>query len=120
MHPYEIGNNYECLNKENITVINNRDKDLYYYQSISIAQVGIYSTGLYEGLAFNLLTFIINNKYGTSEIKSILKDDKSITYVDTPFDVQKRLNKKNKIEHKYWNNVNYDNIIKNLKKIINR
>ena len=96
MHPYEIGATYDCLNKTNITIINDRENDLYYYQSISIAQVGIYSTGIYEGLIFDLPTYIINNDYGTSEIKEILGNEKGIYYINDAKDVVDLLPKNKK------------------------
>lgn len=117
MHPYEIGTDYECLNKPNITIINNREKDLYYYQSISVAQVGIYSTGIYEGLNFNLKTFIINNNFGTEEIKAILKNDKNVYYIDDISEIINILNNSKNIKvnkNKYWSEVDK----KNIKKII--
>ena len=123
MHPYEIGNNYECLKKSNIEIINNREKDIYYYQSISIAQVGIYSTGIYEGIAFGLKTFILDNKYGTKEIKGILKEDNQITYVTDIKEIAENIknikeNQKN-IDNKYWEKVDENKIIDIIDKITN-
>lgn len=117
MHPYEIGTEYECLNKSNITIINNREKDLYYYQSISVAQVGIYSTGLYEGINFGLKTFIIDNNFGTEEIKGILKNDKNIFYINSMkeiIDILENSNYNKIVKNKYWTEVDK----KYIKKII--
>lgn len=121
MHPYEIGRIYECLNKENITIIDNREKDLYFYQAISVAQVGIYSTGLYEGLVFNLETFIINNDFGTSEIKNILKESNGIHYVNTPSEIYKFLisKKKNSNLDNYWHKADKNKITDCIIEIIN-
>lgn len=120
MHPYEIGATYDCLNKTNITIINDRENDLYYYQSISIAQVGIYSTGIYEGLIFDLPTYIINNDYGTSEIKEILGNEKGIYYINDAKDVVDLLpkNKKINISNKYWQNIKNDKIVELLSSIV--
>lgn len=41
-----------------IEVIDNNERDLYYYFSISTHQIGVSSTALYEGLAFHLKTII--------------------------------------------------------------
>lgn len=115
MHPYEIGTKYECLNKPNITIIDNRENDLYYYQSISVAQVGIYSTGIYEGLNFSLTTFIINNNYGTSEIKEMLKNDENIFYINSATEIINILKKSKKIKNnsnKYWTEVDKEYIKK--------
>ena len=122
MHPYETDTIYKCLEKKNITIIDNKNKDLYYYQSISVAQVGIYSTGLYEGLVFELPTFIINHDYGTKEIKEILKMDDMIYYIDKPIEIINILDK-NPIKTKsikYWQKCNKRNIKSNIIKIINK
>ena len=120
MHPYEIGANYDCLNKKNITVINDRNKDLYYYQSISCAQIGVYSTGLYEGLNFGLNTFILSNYFGFDEIKDIIKESNSVFYVKDAKDIyniikEKKLEKN--IENNYWEKVDYNKIVKIINKI---
>lgn len=123
MHPYEIGNEYACLNKENITVINNRDKDLYYYQSISWAQVGVYSTGLYEGLNFGLKTFILSNCYGFSEIKDIVKEDNNIFYVKNSNEIFNILTKEQKLiknSNHYWHKVDCDEILKIINNITSK
>ncbi len=120
MHPYEIGANYECLNKKNITVINDRNKDLYYYQSISCAQIGVYSTGLYEGLNFGLNTFILSNCFGFNEVKDIIKESQSVFYVKNAKEIyniikEKKLEKN--IENNYWEKVDYNKIVKIINKI---
>lgn len=120
MHPYEIGKNYDCLNKKNIIIVNNREKDLYYYQSISIAQVGIYSTGLYEGLYFDLPTFIIDNSFGTVEIKEILGISDGVIYINTAEELVLKLDRLNDIRCKenYWCEFNAKKIKSIIKKII--
>jgi len=50
---------------KNMTIIDNNDISLYEYFAISSYQVGSNSGAIYEGLAFNLTTFII--KYGFYE-----------------------------------------------------
>lgn len=123
MHPYEIGTNYPCLDKENITVINNRDKDLYYYQAISSCQVGVYSTGIYEGLAFGLKTYILNNCYGTIEIKNMLKESNNIKYVDNANEIFKdikNMKKANIFEDDYWEKVDFLKIKNIIASIVNK
>lgn len=90
-----------------------------YYQSISIAQVGVYSTGIYEGLIFNLPTYIINNEYGTSEIKEILGNEKGIHYINSAKDMIESLKKNQKINisNKYWQNIEANKIIELLSSI---
>ncbi len=120
MHPYEIGTNYECLNKSNIKIVTNKECDLYKLLANCVAQVGIYSTGLYEGLAFNLKTFIINHHYGTQEIKEILKEGKGIYYVDKPKDILYKLDIKNIGQYKYWAKVDKKLFKLKIKEIIDK
>ena len=123
MHPYEIDAQYECLLKDNIKIINDRNKDLYYYQSISIAQIGVYSTGIYEGLNFGLTTFILSNMYGFNEIKDIIKDGEGIYYVENSNDIyniikEKKVSKKQ--NNDYWKNVDKKYILKTIESIVNK
>ena len=113
MHPYEIGKNFECLKKKNITIIDNREKDLYYYQSKSILQVGIYSTGVYEGLDFGLDTFVLNHPYGTKDVKKVLKEGSKIHYVNDAREIFNMLNNlelNKNTDNEYWSKVDKDNI----------
>lgn len=113
MHPYEIGKNFECLKKKNITIIDNREKDLYYYQSKSILQVGIYSTGVYEGLDFGLDTFVLNHQYGTKDVKKVLKEGSKIHYVNDAREIFNMLNNlelNKNTDNEYWSKVDKDNI----------
>lgn len=73
LHPFEIKNKYECLNKPNIKVINNLDNDIYYYANLCDIQIGVYSTAIYEALKFNITTIIADGIMGSSEAKNILK-----------------------------------------------
>lgn len=61
LHPGEYDyweTNYQWLKNSDIEVIDNNLKDVYYYFSISDVQVGVSSTALFEGLAFDLVTLI--------------------------------------------------------------
>lgn len=61
LHPNEYQTWRELhpqLQDSSIEVIDNNERDLYYYFSISTHQIGVSSTALYEGLAFNLTTII--------------------------------------------------------------
>lgn len=121
MHPYEIGANYDCLKKKNITVINDRNKDLYYYQSISCAQIGVYSTGLYEGLNFGLNTFILSKYFGFDEVKDIIKESKSVFYVKDAkeiYSIIKDNKLKKNLENDYWEKVDYNKIVKTINNIL--
>lgn len=61
LHPNEYQTWRELhpqLADSSIEVIDNNEKDLYYYFSIATHQIGVSSTALYEGLAFDLTTII--------------------------------------------------------------
>lgn len=49
---------YPWLVEANIDVIDNNEKDIHYFCSISDYLVGVYSTAIIEGLGYNLKTFI--------------------------------------------------------------
>ena len=62
LHPEEIGDwrqRYVGLAESGIEVIHQRSSDLYGLLAASTWQVGVYSTALYEGLAFGCRTFIL-------------------------------------------------------------
>lgn len=124
MHPYEIGNTYECLKKNNIIVINDREKDLYYYQRKSVAQVGVYSTGLYEGLFFNLNTYIIEKFYGVDEIKDILGSNELVSYVKTEKELYDMIIKKSLKPSKivksniYWHSYSEEKLKEEVERIL--
>lgn len=61
LHPNEYQTWRELhpqLQDSSIEVIDNNERDLYYYFSIATHQIGVSSTALYEGLAFDLTTII--------------------------------------------------------------
>jgi hypothetical protein len=61
LHPGEYvrwKNSYPWLKNTLINVIDNNDNDIHYYFSQSDFQVGVDSTSLFEGLAYNLKTYI--------------------------------------------------------------
>lgn len=67
LHPGEYNRwqkEYEALKKasklNNFEVIDNNEKNLYSYLAESEFQVGVYSTAIFEGLALNCKTILIN------------------------------------------------------------
>lgn len=51
------------LLRDNIEVIDNREHSIYEYFSRCSIQVGAYSTAIYEGLGFHLVTYIYDVGY---------------------------------------------------------
>lgn len=122
LHPseYEVWEkNYPWLKcVSNIHVVDNNLKSIYYYFSISFTQVGVYSTALLEGLAFNLPTFIMdsNLKYhiqfllDSEEAKLFKSEDELVNLILE--EEEKRINKS-----VYWQSNskdNYKNLLKEL------
>ena len=64
LHPSEFGRNeymyQDFCNDLNVELVNNSAKSLYYFFSVSDIQVGATSTAIFEGLAYNLKTYIID------------------------------------------------------------
>jgi len=61
LHPGEYDrweSEYPWLKKSNIEIVSNNKKDIYYYFSKCNFQVGVSSTAIFEGLGFDLKTFI--------------------------------------------------------------
>jgi len=107
----------------NIEVIDNNDKTLYEYFFECSYQIGVNSTALYEGLAFNLTTFIlkdgwyegmiplINNDYAflietaddiVNKIKGNIKPN-NLSNIDKVFMKNSLTNIENEITHIYNN-----------------
>lgn len=63
LHPGEFSDwkeRYPELARSDIMVIDNAEIDLYSLFSKSVAQVGVYSTALFEGLGYRLKTYILD------------------------------------------------------------
>lgn len=83
LHPSEFENwksNYPCLSETNIKVIDNKNCNLYECFAESDIQVGVCSTGLYEGLGFGLRTYIY--KHPLSEGVRLLCQEGYAQYFD--------------------------------------
>lgn len=103
LHPGEYNrwqNQYPWLLDAEIKVIDNDNIPLYRLFAESKAQIGVYSTAIYEGLIFKLRTYLINfpgieymeylidNQYATiirsvDELVSALEDRKHSELIDT-------------------------------------
>lgn len=91
LHPYELDKKFPNLDYDNVTIINDLKKDIYYYQSICDIQIGVYSTALYEGTQFNTSTIIVKGLMGWQESFDILNELKGVYLAATPQDVIKIL-----------------------------
>lgn len=121
LHPSELKSEkmYESLiTSKNIYLVKD-DIDLYNLFSMCIAQIGVYSTVLVEGVAFNLKTFILPIKgyevyddFIEKEIMILLKDYKRFRYYlikDT---------KRNNFKNELWKEDALINSVQAIKKVI--
>lgn len=66
LHPSEFADaetRCQCFHNTNISVMADTNTDLYTLFAKSTVQVGVYSTAIYEGLGFNLETYIYDIAY---------------------------------------------------------
>jgi len=71
LHPDEFGSwreKYPLLVENNVNVIDSRDVSIYEFFNDADAQVGVFSTALYEGIAFDLDTYILNISFAAEFI----------------------------------------------------
>lgn len=123
-HPNEVNLDYECLKKDNIITIKNIGEEIYKYQYFSLVQIGVYSTSLYEGLAFGLPTIILKDLMNASQtIETLSFMKKGVYAVETPLQAFKVINsklEKPKISdvEQLWKTNSINNIKQQVKKII--
>ena len=124
LHPKEYDRwekKYQWLKYSNIEVIDNDDKDIYYYFSISTFQIGVSSTAIFEGLGFNLKTFIY--KKSCYEYTEYLYKNNFAQLVSSAEEVIKHLNNNQKVledKNIFWKSNSLKNIINNINNIYDR
>lgn len=123
LHPNEIIDANENLKKliddDIVEVVQSNDKNLYECFSESNVQIGVYSTGLYEGLAFNLKTLIY--KITGSEQLSDLVDNDYADYVENAQDIIDSIQSGECIttdKSDFWRSNASDNIIDEINNIL--
>lgn len=103
-----------------INIIENTNITLYNLFSDSDIQIGVYSTGIYEGLGFNLETFIVTLP-GWEGMKPLI-DGCYAQKVNNPNELLKALGEKIDSEkyqdNHFWKKDAKENIIKEIKKRI--
>lgn len=123
-HPNEVNLDYECLKKDNIITIKNFGEEIYKYQYFSLVQIGVYSTSLYEGLAFGLPTIILKNLTNANQtIETLSFMKKGVYAVENPSQAFKVINSmleqpKTADVEQLWKKNSMNNIKKQVKKII--
>ena len=118
LHPREYDRwkrNYPWLVNSPIKIVDDNEKDIYYYLAKANYQVGVNSTVIFEGLGFNLKTFIYKI-YGYQRMK-VLYDENYAKLVASADDIINQLNndKKNIINKEFfWKSNSLKNIISNI------
>lgn len=126
LHPEEQleGNSqYERLMqyKDKINIIEKKHQSLYESFSMCDIQVGVYSTGLYEGLAFGLDTFILNIE-GSDMVKDLVNHNYA-TYIDTVEQLFLYLiNGENRCsnDNDFWSKDSLNNIFSVIEKVMKK
>jgi len=123
LHPGEYDrwkNEYPRLKESNIEVIANNKKNIYYYFSKCNFQVGVYSTAIFEGLGFNLKTFIYKI-YGYHYMKDLYENNYAQLVISANDIINQLNNDKKNIKNKefFWKSNSLKNIINNINNIIN-
>lgn len=124
-HPAEYNREYKNLKEDNIIEIKTLEYDIYTLQKYSYIQIGAYSTGLYEGIMFELPTVVINNFYGADSTIETLKFMKKGFYAIKDAKELSNFIKLGKIEkpnkddiQKIWKKDSYNNLLKEVREIL--
>ena len=121
LHPGEYdrwNNEYPWLKKSNIEIVDNNKNDIYYYFSKCNFQVGVNSTAIFEGLGFNLKTFIYT-AYGYKYMKDLYENNYAQLVTSADDIINQLNNDKKNIKNKefFWKSNSLKNIINNIKNI---
>lgn len=95
LHPYEHRRwkrEYPWLKQDNIQIIDSNNNSIHSYFSKSLCQVGVYSTSIYEGIAYNLYSFIYQI-YGSEEMEDLYNRYESVSLISTAQEIAEKLPK---------------------------
>lgn len=104
--------------KGEIEIIDNNEKSIYEYFAISDVQVGIYSTALFEGLAYKLKTFLLE-AYGIEYMQDVL-NKRYAKLVRKPSDlIDALVNEEDgkPLDIEFWEENAMNNVLTNLRMI---
>jgi len=75
LHPSEYymkNETYDLIESfHEVTMVKDDQLNLYHYYALADVQVGMYSTAIYEGLAFGLSTYLLNTKLTMMHMKDL-------------------------------------------------
>jgi len=126
LHPIECDSwkeDYPDLTLSNINVIDTKEATLYRLFAESSVQVGVYSTAIYEGLTFDLQTFILDSRNVDFFDKVIETGyaNKISTVKEFLASIKKQEQEKKKIDQEhFFKSKSIENIITKIEEIIER
>lgn len=124
LHPGEYDSwktDYPYLLDSKIKVIDNNNHDMHHYFNQVDIQIGVYSTAIFEGLGYNLDTYIVN-LYGHEYMEDLYKKN-YVTLVNSVDEtIQHLSNKKKKTErfdtNYFWQQNSLETILNEINKIV--
>jgi|GEM_PF-1892913 len=125
-HPHELKSDYEVLKKKNITEV--RDEyNIYQLLKFIDLEVGVFSTALFEGVAFGIPTLIVENIFGADEVIDMFRQLENGAYmINSPEEVLQYLGKENELKPttndiaKIWATDSLNNTKKEIEKILSK
>jgi len=129
LHPGEYvrwKKEYPWLLNSEVEVIDHNNNDMHYYFANADIQVGVYSTALFEGIAYNLPTFIfplfghvyLENLIRNGIVKSVSSSENLYEFISEIGyeDADKNIN----IKEYLWCNNSLDKMVKEISSIIEK
>lgn len=119
LHPREYAmwrSEYPWLADSSIEVLDHDERSLYELFAASSIQVGVYSTGLFEGLRFGLSTFIVNLP-GADTMRPLAERGVA-SMVGTPNELLEQLEKRNNTGGGDTSDFFLPNAMKNVRKVL--
>lgn len=122
LHPGEYDGwekRYPILKNTKIEVIDSPNTNLYELFSAAVAQVGVYSTALFEGMGYNINTYILNNN-NMKHVDDLIRIGAAYI-INTPEELINHLKLGTAVQDvssKMWQKNAYDNFMKTYKKIL--
>lgn len=123
LHPGEYNqwkHDYPYLKDTRVEVIDHNQKDMHYYFSMSDMQIGVYSTAIFEGLAYGLKT-IIMKLYGHETMGSLYDEGIALLAENTEDIIKSCMELSNDTSiniSKFWMENSVKNMINEIQNII--
>lgn len=128
LHPNEFSiwkDSYPELIQEEINVVDSKDVSIYEFFNDAYAQVGVFSTALYEALAFDVKTFILDIPFA-AEFRDFCKEgygtlinngNELYQYLSDETSVAESLSVA-EISEKFWKSDARKNVVEQIERII--